>query len=347
MQLLHLKTLDAFIAFDLDACNVNAGGTRLAPDVTEGEVALLARAMTYKFAVLGHPLGGAKGAIRGSAAEREELLRKYCEEIRPLVESARFRTGPDLGTFESDFSPLRTQAPVPGAMNQPIDGMPFEDVLTGFGVVAAAEAALGSLEGRSVSVEGFGKVGGGVAREAVRRGARVIAVSTIAGCAVRPDGFNVEDLWRLRAQHGDDLIRHLRTEVLPPRALFDVDADVLVPGARPGVIDFDRARRLHVRAIAPAANVPYVAGAPEVLHARGVLALPDFICNAGAVMGYLSPAASSHQEVLNSVERRIRALIAEALRNPGGSFAGGCALAEQFLRTWRDARGMPSGAPLA
>ena len=38
------------IAFDFD-CAVSAGGTRLAPDVTEDEVRLLARAMTYKFAV--------------------------------------------------------------------------------------------------------------------------------------------------------------------------------------------------------------------------------------------------------------------------------------------------------
>src|SRR5882724_608588 len=63
MSILRLKTLDAFIAFDLDGCEVSAGGTRLAADVTEHEAELLARAMTYKFAVLGLRMGGAKGAI--------------------------------------------------------------------------------------------------------------------------------------------------------------------------------------------------------------------------------------------------------------------------------------------
>src|SRR2546429_7248235 len=36
------------------------------------------------------------------------------------------------------------------------------------------------LNGRSAAIEGFGKVGGGVAREVGRRGSRVAAVSTVA-----------------------------------------------------------------------------------------------------------------------------------------------------------------------
>jgi glutamate dehydrogenase/leucine dehydrogenase len=74
-----------------------------------------------------------------------------------------------------------------------VDGMPFEDLLTGYGVAAAAEAALGARwgggwSGRSVAIEGFGKVGGGVAREVARRGGRVAAVSTVAGCVRRHPG---------------------------------------------------------------------------------------------------------------------------------------------------------------
>ncbi len=346
MDLLRLKTVDGFIAFDLEDCRVNAGGTRLAPDVSEREVRLLARAMTYKFAVLGLEMGGAKAAVRGRAEDRAELMRRYCEEIRPLVESVRFLTGPDLGTFEADFAPLRRPGET-GVMSQPMDGISFEDVLTGFGVVVAAEAALGSLAGRSVAVEGFGKVGGGVAREAVRRGAKVVALSTLAGSVANADGLDVEELWRLRASHGDELVRHLGLEVRPPTALFDVEADVLVPGARTGVIDAERARRVAVSVIAPAANVPYVRGAPEILGARGVLALPDFICNAGAVLGYVSTTITTHREMLELVARRITDLVATAIAHPRGAFAGGCALAEEFLRRWRQPSGLPSGPPLA
>ncbi len=46
MKTLRLKTVDAYVTFDFE-CPTSAGGTRLAPDVTERETQLLARAMTY------------------------------------------------------------------------------------------------------------------------------------------------------------------------------------------------------------------------------------------------------------------------------------------------------------
>src|SRR5687767_13132804 len=60
MKLHRLTTVNAFVAFVLDDCEANAGGTRFAPDVTEAEVALLARVMTYRYAVLRLRMGGAK-----------------------------------------------------------------------------------------------------------------------------------------------------------------------------------------------------------------------------------------------------------------------------------------------
>ena len=341
-----LESVEGFIAFDLESCRVNAGGTRLAPDVSAAEARLLARAMTYKFAALGLEMGGAKAVIRGTPEARPALMRRYCEEIRPLVESVRFLTGPDLGTFEADFAPLRRPGET-GVMTEPLDGVPFEDVLTGFGVVVAAEAALGTLKGRSIAIEGFGKVGGGVAREAVRRGAKVVGVSTLAGAAESKHGFDVETLWRLRAERGDDLVRALGLTVRPPEDLFELRADVIVPGARIGTIGRERARTIETRVIAPAANVPYASGAPEILRSRGILALPDFICNAGAVLGYVSNSVTTHREMLELVERRIAGLIREAIAHPQGPFAGGSAIAERFLRTWRVASGLPDGPPLA
>jgi glutamate dehydrogenase (NAD(P)+) len=346
MRIQRLTTVDGFIAFDLDDCRVSAGGTRLAPDVTEAEACLLAQAMTYKFAALELEMGGAKAVIRAGSAQRAEVMRRYCEEIRPLIESVSFLTGPDIGTSEDDFAPLRRPGET-GVLSQRIDGVAFEDVLTGFGVVVAAEVALGSLDGATVAIEGFGKVGGGVAREAVRRGAKVVAFSTLEGCALEPNGFDVSELWAKRAEHGDGVVHHLGSEVRAPSALFDVAADVVVPGARTGVIDAARARRITARVVAPAANVPYVAGTPEILRGRGVCALPDFVCNAGAVIGYISNTVTSHAEMLALVERRIADLLRRALEHPEGPFAGGCAIAEEFLRRWRPASGMPQGRPLA
>ena len=49
-----------------------------------------------------------------------------------------------MGTAEEDFAPLRERRAGSAAIRAVVDGVPFEDVLTGYGVAAAAEAALGA-----------------------------------------------------------------------------------------------------------------------------------------------------------------------------------------------------------
>src|SRR5438093_13753240 len=103
MRTLKLKTVDAYVAFDFE-CPTSAGGTRLAPDVTERETQLLARAMTYKFAVLGVNIGGAKATIRATDAERGDAARHHREEIRPMVESSEHPTSNDPGDRREHFA---------------------------------------------------------------------------------------------------------------------------------------------------------------------------------------------------------------------------------------------------
>src|SRR5580704_1735294 len=196
-EVVELGSVPGFVVFDLPGAPLSAGGTRLAPDVSVAEVAVLARSMTYKFAALGQRVGGAKAGVRGDPADhagKAALMAGFCAEVRPLTDAGRFLTGPDMGTAEEDFAPLRERRAAPAAMRAVVAGVPFEDLLTGYGVAVAAETALGGgakdsngskgskgLGGRSVAIEGFGKVGGGVAREVGRRGGRVAAVSTVAG----------------------------------------------------------------------------------------------------------------------------------------------------------------------
>ena len=343
------------MVFDLPGVPESAGGTRLAPDVSVAEVSLLARAMTYKFAALDEQMGGAKVGVRGDPADqagKAVLMARFCAEIAPLADSRRLLTGPDMGTAEEDFAPLRARRASPTAISAVVDGVPFEDLLTGYGVAAAAEATLsdrwgGSWDGRSVAIEGFGKVGGGVAREVTRRGGRVAAVSTVAGCLADPAGLDVERLLALRRAHGDACVLHYGRPAGPPGELFTaVDADVVVPGTRPGAINGRTAAALPpgVRVVAPAANMPYTALGADVLHQRGIVALPDFVCNAGGVIGYRSATDATPDEVLASVEARISGLILEALRHPSGPLVGACERAGRFLRGWW---GEPPGPPYA
>jgi glutamate dehydrogenase (NAD(P)+) len=166
----------------------------------------------------------------------------------------------------------------------------MDDLATGHGVKAAAEAALTwlgrTLDGAAVAIEGFGKVGAGTARACARAGARVVGVSSVDGLLADPDGLDVEELLALRDRHGDRFVAHGSRALRPREALFELECDVLVPGARPDSITLAVARRLRCAVVAPGANIPYGRGAVELLHRRGILAVPDFVSNAGGVHLY-------------------------------------------------------------
>jgi glutamate dehydrogenase (NAD(P)+) len=354
-EVIELSAVPGFVVFDLPGAAVAAGGTRLAPDVTVAEVALLARAMTYKYAALGIETGGAKAGVRGDpadAAGKAGLMARFCAEVRPMVAAGRFLTGPDMGTSEEDFAPLRQDRATPAAMGAVVGGVPFEDVLTGYGVAVAADTALRARwgwgwEGRCVAIEGFGKVGGGVAREVVRRGGRVAAVSTLAGYICDPKGLDTGLLLALRDEHGDACVAHYGLPVGPCAEMFTaVAADVVVPGTRPGVIGERVAGSLPpgVRVVAPAANAPYTASGADVLQRRGIVALPDFVCNAGAVIGYRSPGDATPDQVLTTAAKTIGELILDVIDRPGGPLSGACARAQDFLRGWW---GEPPAPPFA
>ena len=156
-EVVELGSVPGFVVFDLPGAPLSAGGTRLAPDVSVAEVAVLARSMTYKFAALGERVGGAKAGVRGDPADRAgkaALMARFCAAVRPLTDAGRFLTGPDMGTAEEDFAPLRERRAAPAAIRAVVAGVPFEDLLTGYGVAVAAETALD--EGRGLEgVEGW------------------------------------------------------------------------------------------------------------------------------------------------------------------------------------------------
>lgn len=348
MQVHHLRSVDGEIVFDMDPEVVTpaAGGTRMADDVTVDELALLARAMTYKLAVFEGRIGGAKAGIRPRLLDsRAETISRYCDEVRPLVEGGTFLTGADLGTATADFASLGDGSR--SVFDEVIDGIGFEELVTGRGVVAAAAAWLGSLEGRTVALEGFGKVGHGVAREVVRQGGRLVAVSTLRGAVAKASGFDVEELVQARSEHGESFVHHLGLDVHRPRELHELRVDVLVPGARVGVYDAELADRVQAQVIAPAANVPYTAGGLQVLRKRRIAALPDFVCNGGAVLAYRSPRALTAAEVLKLVDREIGERIEAARLAKMDPIRHAAMLAETFLSTWVPADQRPDGPAVA
>jgi glutamate dehydrogenase/leucine dehydrogenase len=270
--------------------------------------------MTWKFAACGIPYGGAKAGVRFGGGDRAAVLAAYRSALEPYSEV--FLTGPDMGTFPQDFLD-GGEDPLP-MWAQMHEGLGMDDLATGHGVKAAAEAALAHvgrpLVGVAVAIEGFGKVGAGAARAFQRAGAQVVGVSTVAGLVIDPDGLAVEELIALRDRYGDRFVDHARPPARAREELFELECDVLVPGARPDSITADVAHRVRCAVVAPAANAPYAAGAIEVLHDRGIIGVPDFLANSGGVHLYATVTDKETPETaLALIEQKIREVVAHTL----------------------------------
>jgi glutamate dehydrogenase (NAD(P)+) len=334
-------SVDAFVVIDHELFPMAAGGTRMLPDVDRPEVGRLARAMTWKFAVCGMPLAGAKAGIRFAGGDRAGVLAAYRRALEPYRDA--FLTGPDMGTEPADFLDEGDAVPLWARSHE---GLGMDDLATGQGVKAAAGAALArlgrGLDGAAVAIEGFGKVGAGTARACARAGARIVGVSTVHGLLADQDGLDVDELFALRARHGDRFVERGARPVGAREALFALECDVLVPGARPDSITRDVAERIQCAVVAPAANVPYGAGAIDVLHGRGIVAVPDFVSNSGGVHLYVSVDPGDEPETaLGKIEAVVRDAVVRVLER---SEALGVTPLEAALRQAREYLAGATGA---
>jgi glutamate dehydrogenase/leucine dehydrogenase len=120
---------------------------------------------------------------------------------------------------------------------------------------------------------------------------------------------------------------------LGPDAL-DTQADLLLFGSRPGVLDHNLAATLDHRILVPTASLAFTPKALAVAQRRGMVVLPDFLTTAGplAVRAGLEPG--------EALDERTRA----AVNHEAGPVLGACLIAEEFLGSWCEA--LPFGRPI-
>jgi len=277
------------------------GGLRYHPATDLDDVRALAMWMTWKCALVDVPFGGAKGGVACdpgamSAKELEALTRRFATELEGLVGPDSDIPAPDVGTnaqtmaWIMDTVSMHRGYSVPGVVTgKPlaIGGSVGRADATGQGVVYAIEdaAARGGfvLEGARVAVQGFGNVGEATARLLHQRGARVVAITDVAGGVQDPGGLDVPFLARYLQEHGT-VAGAPGTEPIDNEALFSLDVDVLVLAALEAQITAENAGRVNARILAEAANGPVTPDADGILAANGVVVLPDILCNAGGVI---------------------------------------------------------------
>ncbi|HEU5003681.1 MAG TPA: Glu/Leu/Phe/Val dehydrogenase [Actinomycetota bacterium] len=277
------------------------GGIRYHPTVSLDDVKALAMAMTWKCAVVNLPYGGAKGGITVdtttmSMGEIERMTRRYASEILPLIGPNKDIPAPDLNTDEQilawmmDTYSVNVGHSVPEVVTgKPVSigGSEGRAEATGRGVMYQVLSALKTLgtgvEGVRVAVQGFGKVGGSVARLLHRQGCQVVAISDVSGGVVNRHGLDPDAIERHRRETGE-LAGCPGTDPVSNADLLELDVDVLVPAAVEGVLTERNADRVRARLVVEAANGPTTPAADRILNERGVLIVPDVLANAGGVV---------------------------------------------------------------
>ncbi len=278
------------------------GGIRFHPEADEQEVLGLATTMTWKTALLDIPFGGAKGGVqisprKLSTREYEEVTRVFTSRISIVLGPYRDIPAPDMGTnaqvmawLLDEYSKRRGYTPA-AVTGKPValGGSLGREEATGRGVMYIMQEYANDFDvpltnGRVV-IQGFGNVGGHLARLLHEQGAKILAVSDVDGALFNKKGLDIPNLFqhayvdRKRIQDFDGGDRISNDD------LWDVSCDWLVPAALGGVINRETdLARLDCRVVVEAANSPVTPIADKVLEERGIDVLPDFLANAGGVV---------------------------------------------------------------
>jgi glutamate dehydrogenase (NAD(P)+) len=276
------------------------GGIRYHPDVSVDEVKALAMWMTWKCAVVGIPYGGAKGGVRFdpkqvSLGELERLTRRYASEILPFIGPERDIPAPDVNTDERimawmmDTYSMNSGYSVPGVVTgKPVSigGSQGRSGATSRGVVTVALQALKQLgmqpEGRSVAIQGFGKVGGFAAQLFHDAGFNVIGIADYKGGVYNARGLNPTALMRYKDE-AETVAGFPNADAISNEELLALECDLLVPAAIEDQITAANVDDVKAKIIVEGANGPTTPEADHALSDRGVLVVPDILANAGGV----------------------------------------------------------------
>lgn len=139
-----------------------------------------------------------------------------------------------------------------------------------------------AVEGARVAVQGFGNVGSEAARLFAGAGARVVAIQDHTATLFNATGIDMKALTAWQIEH-KQIAGFPGAETIASDAFWRLEMDILIPAALEGQITRQRAEALTCKLVLEGANGPTYPDADDVLASRGILVVPDVVCNAGGV----------------------------------------------------------------
>ncbi|MFB5600508.1 MAG: Glu/Leu/Phe/Val dehydrogenase [Nitrososphaeraceae archaeon] len=312
------------------------GGIRFAPSVTPLEIFKLARTMTWKCAAAGLPFGGAKGGIISdpNIVDRVSWMKSFAKMIRPYCPS-QYIAATDVGTTELDMAIFAHEiGDMRACTGKPseLGGIPHELGTTGYGVSVALQTSLDILNDLKIMhdteknqmrvvIQGFGNVGSFAARFLDQNGIKVIGVSDVSGFIYNNDednGLNIPKLMKDMKGRGklSDL-KDFGYDIRDKDEIFETNLDIFIPAAMGGVINNKTASKLlgnGVKMIVEAANIPTTDDACEYLYQNKTWIIPDFLANAGGVIGsFVEYQGGTEKGAFDLIEYKITKNLKEVL----------------------------------
>jgi leucine dehydrogenase len=348
--------LRAMIALHDTTLGPGLGGTRLSRYTSSAEALLdvlrLSEGMTYKAAVAGLPLGGAKAVIladgkeEGDPALRAARFRAFGRFVESL--GGRYITAEDVGTTPQDMTAIRKETRHVAGIPREAGGSGDPSPSTAYGVVcgirALVEEGLGrsSLEGVRVAVQGLGHVGMSLAEQLLRdHGATVIAAD------VRP--AIIEEARKRFAGES-------RFSLAPASEIHMQECDVFAPCALGAGINPDSIPQLRCRIVAGAANNQLADEDRDaaLLRVRGILYAVDYVINAGGLIHVMSEldargewseadAARVKAQTAN-IYNTLKRLLTIAREDGVSPHAAARQMADERIQAARGAKGQTAGA---
>ncbi len=281
--------LKSIIAIHNTVLGPGLGGTRMWNYATEADalndVLRLSRGMTFKAAISGLNLGGAKAVIIGDASKGkgEAMMRKFGRFIENL--NGKYITAEDVGTTTKDMEYVKMETDSVAGLPESMGGGGDPSPVTAYGVYmgmkASAKRAYGSdsLNGKKIAIQGIGKVG-----------MHLVELVSKEGAEVYVSDINQRSL--------DHAVSTYKSTIVDGNEMYSMPVDIVAPCALGATLNTANINALNCDIVAGAANnqLENEDEHGSLLRKRGLLYAPDFLINAGGLINVYSEVIGYNRE---------------------------------------------------
>ena len=285
------------------------GGIRFHKEVSLDTLKFLAFEQTFKNALTGLPMGGAKGGANFNPKGKSEgEVMRFCQRFMAVL---AHHIGPNTDIPAGDIGVgAREVSYMFGQYKQMVNqftgsltgkGLSYGGSLirteaTGYGAVYLLDNMLKQhgheLEGKTVLVSGSGNVAQYTVEKLIELGAKVIAMSDSSGTIYDPGGITVEKLeWIKELKNNrrgrlEEYADEFKVNYYPQKRPWQIPCDIAIPCATQNEISSEDAKTLLANgcmAVVEGANMPTVQEGINAYLAAGILYGPSKAANAGGV----------------------------------------------------------------